>query len=425
MSAVQTALAAIDKPTDRRLRCPSCGKQFRPSRSNQRFCDPKCKQKVADAKRKVDQDSKSLKIPFCQALGRAVLSAGTTEVFFGMTYSELEDLLAITRLTQSRKGYDLSHIAPVAGASSVGLFKAENLVSLPASFNRSHGNAHFGYGVSRARKLLNPANNVPKSTTRARATKLAIDSIGRDMVLKLIKDHKLVPSQKTQLVDWITNNYQSMNPVHCLALPVILGLDSNLTGKQLNIIKVSMQGKRPKGGMTMYGGGYEPPEDRFALCSELERCSKYRPELGPYAHALAGALMTQVEFDTNLFSSEHTDLICRVLSGMDVANLTHELELMISGNTVHGWFVGRGASEVHHLGDCASYTLMSGQTPRPIRLVSLAAYKSRFPAPAVVREPVVLEVSNFESFNAIVPGAVVVPIQITHRDPYDNYSTPF
>ena len=437
MNTVQIARKAIDSPVrqDGRIYCGSCKKLFKPSRTNQKFCETGCRLRVKEAKRKVDQDAKSLKIPFFQALGRQLQRAGTAECLYGLTdYELLKDTYLIWQMNQRRKDdegntWHLSHLAPVAGATSIGLFRADNLISLPACLNLSHGNQHFGGGVSRSRKMLSPKNEVRKGLTQAQATMQAVEYIGKDNALKLVRECKLKPSLHKELTAWIVQNYQGDNPVHCLALPVILQVVDCLpvlSSMELSIIKQYMEGKRGKGDYeTPVGcGGCDPTEERFALTQELERFSKYRPELGPFAYALSDALMAQVEYNVSLFTKPHAQTLADVLHGKGTAHL----EALTAENTLYGYLRFAGGRWLHS-SDCSPETfrfMTGGNAPLPSRITSLADYRELFPTPApAIREPVVLSTLTFDDFNAIVPGAVIVPIQIAHHDPYDNYSSPF
>lgn len=279
---------------DARKRCGVCGKKFTPSHANQRY-HPACS---TSARPSVIMKRKPKAIPltnqFVATVIRAARYAGTAEVFDGITVAQLHELRAMVKLrmqfTQTA-GYDengrayvghLSHIHAVMGSGGMGKFTPDNLVVCDGTYNRSFGTTHLGYGSCIPPLKERAKWQLEKSQTDAEVMELIIECIGRATWNEFAKVAKLLPSGRQMLVDSLLKLLNPTNPAHAHHLRIVR--DTNTSPQKLRHIHEAITGK--------------PTFEAYVpLCTvedlvvhELERMSKYRPDLAQVHAGLLEAI---------------------------------------------------------------------------------------------------------------------------------------
>jgi len=171
--------------------------------------------------------------------------------------------------------FELSHIAPVHGEASIGLFRADNLVIAPMALNRSHGARHYSGGASISRTDLLARFAVSKDAKVSEVVQRVIMLIGEDVVQAVVQSRKIKPSQRQALYSWLVEHLDPANPDHKEHLNTI----ETASARILAGIKRQIEGKEPMGDFRARLGYYD---DTSVFMNEWERIGKaYRPELLP------------------------------------------------------------------------------------------------------------------------------------------------
>lgn len=359
----------------RRPVCKSCKKRFTTSVATAKYCSTKCGDTGRNNRRKVDPLEKALKSAFFYYIAGECLRAGTIEILRGHTLQSLCELHEVYKNNMKWNGYgdtstyELSHIAPVKGHDFIGQLFAENLVSAPKSLNRAHGTCYHGFGKSIHRLSLNPKHSVNKNwNSSAEVVKLVINYLGKELVLEAVKACKIKPTQRSQITEWIVDNYNPANDAHRSALPDLSKVH-DLKARELQHVKAAMQGEQA--GEFISSPAAHPA---IVMSHELNRLSAYRPELGIYAYALEEALATQGS-DYSLFSKHHEQMLFDVLHGKSIAVMADTLEMVIGENTQR--FVYTYAPGKHHIItnlETQQYFLQDHADK--VSITSLAAFKA-------------------------------------------------
>jgi hypothetical protein len=224
--------------------------------------------------------------PFFQELARQAIRARTDLIFDGFTEEDLGALYDVYALAQKYNGYgerkkaglapfELSHIYPVRGESSVGLFRADNLVIAPRGLNRSHSTRHFSGGAFISRDKLTPRHFLDRDSNEKDAIARIIKIIGEDVVLAVVESRKIQPFKRNALVCWLREHLDHDNPDHDKHFAVLDSASATVLGA----IKREVQGKEP-----LDGGGWSPrmSDEVTVLLAEWERIGKScRPEIIP------------------------------------------------------------------------------------------------------------------------------------------------
>lgn len=133
-------MTATSRATSKRQpTCPQCKKRFRTVSRTKKFCNTVCSQNFHKEARRVTYLFKATKSPFFQELARQAIRARTLLIYKDFSQEQLEALYDVYAACQKMNGYglrkeygeaqfEISHIAPVRGKASVGLFRADNLV---------------------------------------------------------------------------------------------------------------------------------------------------------------------------------------------------------------------------------------------------------------------------------------------------------
>jgi len=320
------ALATPATKPKHRITCRHCGKRPRMSSRTAKFCNATCRSQARNASRRVTYLYNATYSPFFQELARQAVRAGTDQIYEGFTQEDLEALYDIYALAQKYNGYgerkkagfapfELSHIHPVRGESTVGLFRADNLIIVLRGMNRKHGASHFAGGASIPRSQLDPRHHLSKDSSEADVIARIVNMIGEPIVLAVVESRRIQPAKRHALVLWLQEHLSRDNPEHIEHFQAV----ESATATVLASIKREVQGKEP------LGGGWVPQfsEELPVLLAEWERVGlAYRPELLPaidrlrFIEANTGGRF-YIEFD-----QDELQTIFDVLHGKPVSMLT-------------------------------------------------------------------------------------------------------
>jgi hypothetical protein len=272
--------------TERRPTCQLCKKRFRTSSKTAKFCNTSCRTAFNNKARHVRRIANASTSPFFYELARQAIRARTVQIYHHFDQQELEALYDVYASCQRMNGYglrrdhgeapfELSHIAPVRGQASIGLFRADNLVIAPMSLNRSHGAKHYSGGASIPRAELSARFAVSKDASVSEVVQRVIQIIGVEVVQAVVQSRKIKPSKRQALYSWLVDHLDPANPDHTEHLKTI----ETATARILDGIKRQLEGKEPVGDFRAW---LDYHNDTSVLLSEWERIGKaYRPELLP------------------------------------------------------------------------------------------------------------------------------------------------
>ncbi len=281
MKPATTKAAAKRQPT-----CPECKKRFRTMSRTKKFCSALCSQSFRNEARRVKYLFNATNSPFFQELARQAVRARTLLIYKDFSQDRLEALYDVYAACQKMNGYglrkeygeaqfEISHIAPVRGKASVGLFRADNLVIAPMALNRAHGTKHFAGGASLPVTDLSSRFALEKEANHADVIQRIIKLIGEKVVMAVVKSKKIQPSKRQALYSWLVDNLDPANPDHAKHLDTI----ETATARVLAGIKQEMQGKEAATDFRVFLSFHD---DTSVLMSEWERVGKaYRPEILP------------------------------------------------------------------------------------------------------------------------------------------------
>ena len=269
-----------------RITCLHCGKRPRMKSKTAKYCNTTCRNDARNELRRTKYLYNATNSPFFQELARQAIRARTDLIFDGFTKEDLGALYDVYALAQKYNGYgerknvglapfELSHICPVRGESTVGLFRADNLVIAPRGLNRSHSTRHFSGGASISRDKLSLGHYLDRDSNEKDVIARIIKIIGEDVVLAVVESRKIQPFKRNALVCWLREHLDKDNPDHDKHFAV---LDS-ASAKVLGVIKREVQGKE-----ALDGSGWSPSmsDEVTVLLAEWERIGKaYRPEILP------------------------------------------------------------------------------------------------------------------------------------------------
>ena len=272
--------------TERRPTCLQCKKRFRTRSNTAKFCNPSCRTTSHNIARHVKKIASASTSPFFYELARQAKRAGTIQIYHHFDQQQLEDLYDVYSSCQKMNAYglrksmgedpfELSHIAPVRGKTSVGLFRADNLVIAPMALNRSHGTNHYSGGTSIPRTEILPRFAVSKDDSVSEVLQRVIQLIGEDVVQAVVRSRKIEPSRRQEHYSWLIDNLDPANPDHAEHLKIIGTASARILGG----IRRQLEGKDPVGDFRVW---LDYHNDTSVLLSEWERIgNSYRPELLP------------------------------------------------------------------------------------------------------------------------------------------------
>lgn len=321
--------------TERRLTCLQCKKRFRTKSKTAKFCNTSCRTTSHNIARRVKQIAGASTSPFFYEIARQAIRARTIQIYHNFGQQQLEDLYDVYASCQKMNGYglrkdygedpfELSHIAPVRGKTSIGLFRADNLVIAPMALNRSHGTNHYSGGASISRADLMPRFAVSKDDSVSEVMKRVIQLIGEDVVQAVVQSRKIKPSKKQALYSWLVEHLDPANPDHAEHLKTIETASTRI----LDGIKRQLEGKEPVGDFRVWLSYHY---DTSVLLSEWERIgNSYRPELLPALERVQFVLAnTGRRFSYNFtFDAIDLRLIFDMLHGKPVHTVTSIIDAM-------------------------------------------------------------------------------------------------
>ncbi|MGY1446248.1 hypothetical protein ACW582_03505 [Pseudomonas chlororaphis] len=271
-----TATPSKNKAT-RRPTCPHCKARFRTTSAVKVYCTSQCQKDATKKKRRISRVDRASGSAFFYHLAFECERAGTLQILTGHTVQSLVALYEVYKLRLKAnkygesKDFDISHIQPVQGHDSVGLYHPQNLVVAPAKLNRAHGVKHFGHGLSISRRDLKSKHAVAKGAQRKQTVQRIIAFLGADVVSEAVKVAKIQPTQRHKVLNWLHDHLDPTLPEHRAHLDSL----DNMSGKALTALKATLEGKE--------GSGYKIKTTVLSpfnvLFLELERHAQHRPEL--------------------------------------------------------------------------------------------------------------------------------------------------
>jgi hypothetical protein len=313
--------------------CPQCKKRFRTISKTKKFCNTVCSRTFHNTARHVKRITSASTSPFFYYLARQAIRARTIQIYHRFNQQQLEALYDVYASCQRMNGYglrkqhgeapfELSHIAPVRGEGSIGLFRADNLVIAPMALNRSHSTKHYSGGASISRADLLPRFAVSENVNVAEVVQRVIKLIGEDVVEAVVQSRKIKPSKRQALYSWLVEHLDPANPEHTEHLKTI----ETASARILDGIKRELEGKELVGDFRVRLG-YD--DDTSVLLSEWERIGKaYRPELLPALERIQFLFAnTNFRFNYNFaFDAIDLRLVFDMLHGQPVHTITSVID---------------------------------------------------------------------------------------------------
>lgn len=330
MKPATTKAAVKRQPT-----CQLCKKRFRTSSKTAKFCNTSCRTVFNNKARHVRQISNATTSPFFYELARQAIRARTIQIYHHFDQLQLEALYDVYASCQRMNGYglrkqhgeapfELSHIAPVRGEGSVGLFRADNLVIAPMSLNRSHSTKYYSGGASIPRADLLPRFAVSEDAKVSEVVQRVIKLIGEDVVEAVVQSRKIKASERQALYSWLFEHLDPANPDHTEHLEII----ETASARILANIKRELEGKEPARDFRAWLDYYN---ETSVLLSEWERIGKaYRPELLPALERIQLLFAnTNFRFNYNFaFDAIDLRLVFDMLHGRPVHTATSIIDAM-------------------------------------------------------------------------------------------------
>ena len=322
--------------TERRPTCPQCKTRFRTRSKTAKFCNTSCRTTSHNIAHHVKQVAGASTSPFFYELARQAIRARTIQIYHHFDQKQLEDLYDVYSSCQKMNAYglrksmgedpfELSHIAPVRGKTSVGLFRADNLVIAPMALNRSHGTNHYSGGASLPHADILPRFAVSKDDSVSEVVQRIIQLIGKDVVQAVVQSRKIKPSERQKHYSWLIDNLDPANPDHTEHLKTI----ETASARILADIRRQLEGKKPADDFRKH---LEYLDDTSSLLAEWQRIGNaYRPELLPALERIrflrANIASTPFLLDLS-FDAIDTRLVFDMLHGKPVHTVTSIIDVM-------------------------------------------------------------------------------------------------
>lgn len=322
--------------TERRPTCLQCKKRFRTRSKTAKFCNTSCRTTSHNIAHHVKQVAGASTSPFFYELARQAIRARTIQIYHHFDQQQLEDLYDVYSSCQKMNAYglrksmgedpfELSHISPVRGKTSVGLFRADNLVIAPMALNRSHGTNHYSGGASLPHADILPRFAVSKDDSVSEVVQRVIQLIGKDVVQAVVQSRKIKPSERQKHYSWLIEHLDPANPDHAEHLKTI----ETASARILADIRRQLEGKKPADDFRKY---LEYLDDTSSLLAEWKRIGNaYRPELLPALERIhfLRANIASIPFLLDLsFDAIDTRLVFDMLHGKPVHTVTSIIDAM-------------------------------------------------------------------------------------------------
>lgn len=239
--------------------CTHCKSKYETGRSNSKFCKPECRLKFHEDERKAKRAKQREKrllskeclfdqTAFATYLIAAVKHAGTVQILSNHTPETFLELHQLCKNRTTYSGfkdgkptgyYELSHIQPVKGATTIGLLHPLNLVISTKTYNRKRSNKvapkHAGLAINKSdllRKWL-----VDKDCKKVDVLKKIKQFLGKPLLEAYYKEAKLNRNTKNQVIHKILSKHpeRSRSNLERLSLDQLYIKAANLEIKILTI----------------------------------------------------------------------------------------------------------------------------------------------------------------------------------------------
>lgn len=263
--------------------CKFCKTRFEASSAREAYCTEACRSAAKNARRRIDDTKRLIRAshsPFFYWLASECERAGSLCILTGHTLETLLDLHAVYKTSLKaneygdKKDFEISHISPVKGTSTLGLLHAQNLVVAPVALNRAHGTKHYGHGLNIPRHTMLPKYAVHEGAKRSTTVDRVIAYLGKDVVAQLVIKAKIQPTERYKLLAWLR--------AHMPATDERLALLEGMSTKALKALKAEIEGMLPRD----FKIKTSRHSSLLVLFSELERHISYRPELQAVADSV-------------------------------------------------------------------------------------------------------------------------------------------
>lgn len=318
---------------ERRPTCPSCKKRFRTTSIKKVYCTPQCQKEATKKKRRVTRIHRASNSAFFYHLAYECERAQTLQILTGHTIESLVALYDVYKLKLKAnrygetKDYEISHIHPVQGHDTMGLYHADNLVVAPSKLNREHGTQHYGHGLSINRNALVSKHSVEKGAPRKQTVQRIIAFLGADVVAEAVKLAKIQPTQRHKVLSWLHDHLDPTVPAQRAHLD---NLD-DMSGKALSALKAQLEGK--EGNEFQIKTTILTPFN--VLSQELERHAQHRPELFKVLDVLCKRVspFTALHMSRTTLNEEETQAVFDVLHGKPVEAIQGVLTEFVERHT--------------------------------------------------------------------------------------------
>lgn len=327
-----TATPNKNKAT-RQPTCPNCKKRFRTTSIKKIYCTPQCQKEATKKKRRVSRTDRATHSAFFYHLAYECERAGTLQILACHTVESLVALYDVYKLKLranrygETKDYEISHIHPVQGCKTIGLYHAPNLVVVPAKLNREHGTQHYGQGLSISRNALVSKHSVEKGAPRKQTVQRIIAFLGADVVAEAVKIAKIQPTQRHKVLSWLHDHLDPTVPDQRNYLDSLDGM----SGKALAALKAKLEGKE--------GSGFQIKTTILTpfqvLSQELERHAQHRPELTEVLDIICKRVspFTALHMSRTTLNADEAQAVFDVLHGKPVEVIRDVLTEFVERHT--------------------------------------------------------------------------------------------
>lgn len=327
-SATPDKNKAIRQPT-----CPHCKKRFRTTSTKKTYCTTQCQKEATKKKRRVSRTDRATNSAFFYHLAYECERAGTLQILTGHTVQSLVALYDVYKLKLKAnrygetKDFEISHIHPVQGDNTIGLYHAPNLVVVPTKLNRTHATTHYGHGLSIKRSALVSKYVVEKGAPRRQTVQRIIAFLGADVVAEAVKVAKIQPTQRHKVLSWLHDHLDPTVPEQRDHLDA---LDS-MSGKALSALKAKLAG-REGSGFQIKTAMLTPFE---VLSQELERHAQHRPGLTEVLDVICKRVspFTALHMSRTTLNEEELQAVFDVLHGKPVDAIRDVLTEFVERHT--------------------------------------------------------------------------------------------
>lgn len=327
-----TATPRKNKAT-RQPTCPHCKKRFRTTSIKKIYCTPQCQKEATKKKRRVSRTTRATHSAFFYHLAYECERAGTLQILTGHTVESLVALYDVYKLKLranrygETKDYEISHIHPVQGCKTIGLYHAPNLVVSPTKLNREHGTQYFGHGLSIPYKDLVQKHMVDKGASRKDTVARIIRYLGEDLVTEVVRAAKIQTTQRHKLMGWLHDHLDPTVPEQRTHLD---NLD-DMSTIALSALKARLLGQE--------GAGFAikttsfTPSQVFVL--ELERHAQHRPELTEVLDIICKRVspFTALHMSRTTLNADEAQAVFDVLHGKPVEVIRDVLTEFVERHT--------------------------------------------------------------------------------------------